>query len=44
MFDCKCFFGSVHVFKEDDSVVEGGTGEMKKEKSNEQSINNYTRL
>lgn len=31
-FDCKCFFGSVHVFKEDDSVVEGGTGEMKKEK------------
>lgn len=29
-FDCKCFFGSVHVFKEDDSVVEGGTGEMKK--------------
>lgn len=31
-FDCKCFFGSVHVFKEDDSVVEGGTGEMKREK------------
>ena len=29
-FDCKCFLGSVHVFKEDDSVVEGGTGEMKK--------------
>ena len=31
-FDCKCFLGSVHVFKEDNSVVEGGTGEMKKEK------------
>lgn len=31
-FDCKCFFGSVHVFKEDDSVVEGGTGEIKREK------------
>lgn len=33
-FDCKCFFGSVHVFKEDDSVVEGGTGEIKKETVN----------
>lgn len=30
--DIKCFFGSVHVFKEDNSVVEGGAGEMKKEK------------
>ena len=29
-FDCKCFFGSVHVVGNDDSVVEGGTGEMKK--------------
>lgn len=29
-FDCKCFFGSVHVVGKDDSVVEGGTGEMKK--------------
>lgn len=28
--DVKCFFGSVHVFKKDDTVVEGGTGEMKK--------------
>ena len=34
-FDCKCFFGSVHVFKEDDSVVEGGTGEMKKREEKE---------
>ena len=33
--DCKCFFGSVHVFKEDDSVVEGGTGEMKKQEEKE---------
>ena len=31
--DWKCFLGSVHVFKEDDSVVEGGTGEMKKGKN-----------
>ncbi len=29
-FDAKCFLGSLHVFKKDDSVVEGGTGEMKK--------------
>ncbi len=28
--DCRCFFGSLHVFGKDDSVVEGGTGEMKK--------------
>jgi O-antigen biosynthesis protein WbqP len=28
--DCKCFLGSLHVFGKDDSVVEGGTGEMKK--------------
>ena len=29
-FDIKCFLGSLHVFKSDDSVVEGGTGEMKR--------------
>ena len=28
--DVRCFLGSIHVFKEDDSVVEGGTGEMKR--------------
>lgn len=28
--DLKCFFGSLHVFGKDDSVVEGGTGKMKK--------------
>lgn len=28
--DIKCFLGSVRVFAHDDSVVEGGTGEMKK--------------
>ncbi len=32
--DIKCFLGSLHVFGKDDSVVEGGTGEMhKKEQS-----------
>lgn len=34
-FDCKCFFGSIHVFKKDDSVVEGGTGEMHKQEEKE---------
>ena len=28
--DVKCFLGSVGVFKGDDSVVEGGTGELHK--------------
>lgn len=28
--DIKCFIGSVHVVGKDDTVVEGGTGEMKK--------------
>lgn len=32
-FDIKCFLGSLHVFTKDESVVEGGTGEMKKEKT-----------
>ena len=31
-FDMKCFFGSVHVFKEDETIIEGGTGEMKKDR------------
>ena len=30
LMDIKCFLGSVHVFGKDDSVVEGGTGKMKK--------------
>lgn len=30
LFDMKCFFGSVHVFGKDESVIEGGTGEMRK--------------
>lgn len=32
--DIKCFLGSVGVFAKDDSVVEGGTGEMKKQEQN----------
>ena len=34
-FDCKCFFGSLHVFRKDESVVEGGTGEIEKQKEKE---------
>lgn len=30
LMDVKVFLGSLHVFGKDDSVVEGGTGEMKK--------------
>ena len=33
LMDLKCFLGSVGVFAHDDSVVEGGTGEMKKTQS-----------
>lgn len=32
MMDIKCFLGSVGVFAHDDSVVEGGTGELHNEK------------
>ena len=31
--DIKCFLGSLHVIGKDDSVVEGGTGEMHKKES-----------
>lgn len=34
-FDVKCFFGTVGKVAKDDSVVEGGTGELKKEFSDE---------
>ena len=39
--DLKCFFGSLGVFKGDKSVVEGGTGVMKREeKINEDRSDN----
>ena len=34
--DIKCFLGSVGVFAHDDSVVEGGTGEMAKHSEEQQ--------
>jgi len=36
--DAKVFLGSLHVFGKDDSVVEGGTGEMKKTAQNEENV------
>lgn len=36
--DIKCFLGSVHVIGKDESVVEGGTGEMKKHEATEAKI------
>lgn len=35
--DAKVFIGSFHVFGKDDSVVEGGTGEMKKHETTEET-------
>lgn len=31
LFDCKCFFGTIKSVLKHDGVVEGGTGEMKRE-------------
>lgn len=36
--DIKCFLGSVGVFAHDDSVVEGGTGEMKKNSDHTETV------
>ena len=40
--DVKCFLGSLHVFGKDDSVVEGGTGEMKKKKKKIAVLSSHT--
>lgn len=37
LFDCKCFFGTFTKVLKHEGVVEGGTGEMKKEK--EETVN-----
>ena len=36
-FDCKCFFGTVKSVLKSDGVVEGGTGELEKQKNSETS-------
>ena len=35
LFDCKCFFGTITSVLKHEGVVEGGTGEMNKEKKND---------
>ena len=32
LFDCKCFFGTIGAVLKHDGVVEGGTGQLEKEK------------
>lgn len=32
LFDCKCFFGTIVSVLKHEGVVEGGTGQMEKEK------------
>ena len=34
LFDCKCFFGTIVSVLKHDGVVEGGTGQLEKEKDN----------
>ena len=34
LFDCKCFFGTIKSVLKHDGVVEGGTGQLEKEKEN----------
>ena len=31
-FDCKCFFGTIRSVLKSEGVVEGGTGQLEKEK------------
>lgn len=38
LFDCKCFFGTIASVVKSDGVVEGGTGEMKKQEDKEKEI------
>ena len=37
-FDCKCFFGTITSVLKSDGVVEGGTGEMKKQEEEKEEI------
>lgn len=37
-FDCKCFFGTIKSVLKHDGVVEGGTGELKKEAKEKEAV------
>ncbi|MBE6903271.1 MAG: sugar transferase [Ruminococcaceae bacterium] len=39
LFDCKCFFGTILSVLKHDGVVEGGTGELKKEQEEKETAN-----
>ncbi len=41
-FDCKCFFGTIKSVLKSDGVVEGGTGEMKKQGKKEEETEEET--
>lgn len=38
LFDCNCFFGTITSVLKSDGVVEGGTGEMKKQEMNDSEV------
>ena len=38
LFDCKCFFGTITSVLKSDGIVEGGTGEMKKQGETEKEM------
>lgn len=38
LFDCKCFFGTIKSVLKSDGVVEGGTGELNKQKEEEETV------
>lgn len=37
-FDCRCFFGTIRSVLRHDGVVEGGTGELKKEEAKREAV------
>ena len=37
-FDCKCFFGTIKSVLHHDGVVEGGTGELKREEKEKETV------
>ncbi len=39
MMDCRCFVGTIVSVLKSDGVVEGGTGELKKQKQQEEAVN-----
>ncbi len=43
IFDCKCFFGTITSVLKSDGVVEGGTGEMKKQEKKKQKDKDKTK-